>query len=455
MAKRASVLLEHINKTSQLTALTLIASACLLPMYLIHAWEIPVSLPKKTAPSVSLVTPILPQVSEPISTIQKPFTQPPQKQQPVPSEKPVVKKPENQTLSIIVAKGDTLGKIFKKVGLSAKQLQLVIQSTPQSNLLKKIKPGQSLVFTIKKGELDKLVFPYSPMNTLIIEHRHNKYTGKIQEIPSTIRHESIRATVRGSLYATAKRKQIPFQLIQQMTTILGRKIDFKKGTQTGDHFHILYEAKYVEDRKIGTGGILAVRYVNKGRTHEAVRYTQRDGATNYYTPDGLSLKKAAYDRYPVKFSHIASPFSLSRYHPILHYRRPHYGIDLAAPMGTPIHAIGDGRIDTMTWQKGYGNMIKLHHNSMYSTIYGHLLRFEKGLRKGKFVKRGDIIGYVGQSGLASGPHCHFEFHKYQRPVNPITMDLPHADPVPHREMGKFRQAAKRFLAQLHKTPSHA
>ncbi len=430
MAKRTSVLLEHTNKTSWLAVICMLIVTCFLPMCLVHFFQ-----PHTHRYHEIKQTSIPPLRSAPVLTPQVVHQ---------PLAEPVSK---TITKTMIIRKGDTLGRIFKQLGLSAKNLQEVMHAKPQSRHLTHLKIGQSLTFTVENGRLKTLQFPYSFAESLVITDSAHHYQSVVQQKSTTAHRQFIAATLRGSLYSMAKRKQIPYQLVQQMTTILSREVDFKKGIRTGDHFDILYEARYVEDKQVNTGDILAVRYTNKGITHEAVRYTNKDGTTNYYTPQGLSLRKA-FDRYPVRFSHIGSPFSLSRYHPILHYRRPHYGIDLAAPIGTPIHAIGDGHIEVMQWKSGYGNMIKIHHNGMYSTIYGHLSRFEKGLSRGQAVRRGQVIGYVGQSGLASGPHCHFEFHKYQHPINPTTIHLPHADPVPHHEMAKFKNTAKKFLAQL-------
>lgn len=171
------------------------------------------------------------------------------------------------------------------------------------------------------------------------------------------------------------------------------------------------------------------------------------GHSDYYSPQGTSLKNA-FNRYPLRFSHISSTFSLSRYHPILHYRRPHRGVDLAAPIGTPILATGNGRIEIIGRQSGYGNMIKIKHNKSYSTIYGHMLRFQKGLSKGSYIKKGQVIGYVGQTGLASGPHCHYEFHINHQPKNPTTVNLPKGDSIPAREMTSFKANTNTLLAQL-------
>ena len=260
-------------------------------------------------------------------------------------------------------------------------------------------------------------------------------------------NQYVTATLNGSLYTTAKRMNIPYKLIQQMAEIFTWDIDFAKDVRAGDQFSILYTAFYINDKQVGTGDILAVTYNNHGKIHEAVRHTTAYGGHDYFTPQGTSLKKA-FSRYPVNFSHISSTFNLSRQHPILHYRRPHRGIDLAAPLGTPIRATGDGRITYIGRQNGYGNVIKINHQTIYSSVYAHLLRFQKGLSKGSVIHRGQIIGYVGQSGLASGPHCHYEFHINHQAQNPTTVALPRALPIASKELAAFKAQATHLLASL-------
>ena len=273
-----------------------------------------------------------------------------------------------------------------------------------------------------------MIIPYTITQYLVIYKDKEHYKSKINTRKMNSHSHFLTATVQGSLYGTAKRYNIPSKLIRQMTEIFTWNINFAKDIKAGDQFSIVYKAYYIDDKLVGTGDILAVSYKNRGKTFEAIRLTNRAGHSDYYTPQGVSLKKA-FNRYPVKFSHISSTFSLSRYHPILHYSRPHKGIDLAARIGTPIEATGDGRIEVIGRQNAYGNMIKINHNKTFSTIYGHMLKFQKGLSKGDYVKRGQIIGYVGQTGLASGPHCHYEFHINHQPKNPATIDLPRGIPL--------------------------
>jgi murein DD-endopeptidase MepM/ murein hydrolase activator NlpD len=285
------------------------------------------------------------------------------------------------------------------------------------------------------------------IQSLTIYHEGKGYKTKIESQKVTTHDHYITATVNGSLYNTAKHSNIPYKLIRQMTEILGREIDFSKAIRSGDQFSIIYDAYYIEDKLVGMGDIAAVSYTNKGKTYQAIRHNKANGEHDYFTPKGQSMKKA-FSRYPIRFSHISSTFSMSRYHPILHYHRAHKGIDLAAPIGTPIQAIGDGVIVTIDRHNGYGNMIKIKHDKTYSTVYAHMLKFQKGLYKGSKVKRGQVIGYVGQTGLASGPHCHYELHVHNQPRNPTTINLPTAAPVPAREMASFKAKSGVLLARL-------
>ena len=343
--------------------------------------------------------------------------------------------------------GDSLASVFKRVGLSRQALQAVLLHNQHANILAKIKPDQQIQFLIHEQVLEKLILPMSTTQFLVVSHEKTGYSSKIKSRKMNSHNDYVTATVRGSLYGTAKRMNIPSKLIQQMTEIFHWEIDFIRDIRAGDQFTILYQAYYIDDKLVSSGDILAVTYTNRGIQHQAIRHIGASGDYDYFTPQGASLKKA-FTRYPVKFSHISSTYSLSRYHPILHYRRPHKGVDLAAAIGTPVHATGDGHVEIIDRHNGYGNMIKISHDKTYSSLYAHLLKFQKGLYKGARVKRGQIIGYVGQTGLADGPHCHYEFHINHQPKNPSTVSLPHSSPVPTREISSFKAKAKTLLAQL-------
>lgn len=357
----------------------------------------------------------------------------------------IVKDNEWQTIS--PRSGDSMATIFRRLGLSAQNLHAVLQKNLHAKVLTAIKPGQKLQFLISKQKLEKLIIPMNDIQTLTVYRQGTLYRTRVDSKKTTSHNQYVTGVVRGSLYTTAQRLNIPSKLIHQMTQILNKEIDFAHAIRAGDQFSIAYDALYVEDKKVGIGDILAVSYTNRGKTFQAVRHTKANGDFDYYTPQGESLKKA-FSRYPIKFSHISSTFALSRYHPILHYKRAHKGIDLAAPIGTPIQATGDGVITIIDRHNGYGNMIKIKHDKKFSTVYGHMLKFQKGLSKGSKVKRGQVIGYVGQTGLATGPHCHYELHVNDQPRNPTTIPLPTAAPVSSREMASFKAKTKTLFSRL-------
>ncbi len=353
----------------------------------------------------------------------------------------------NEWQIIHTKEGDSLATIFKKNGLSAENLIQIIEKNPHASLLSKLRPGQTLQLLIKDSHLEKLIVPLTATQSLEIYHDKDGYKSTIHSRKMSSHNHYLTATVKGSLYATAKRSNIPYKLIREMTSLFSWDIDFSKDVREGDQFTIIYKAFYIEDKLVGTGDIVAVSYTNRSKKYQAIRHTSANGESNYYTADGKSLKKA-FARYPINFSHISSTFSLTRYHPILKKKRPHKGVDLAAPLGTPIKATGSGRIVVIERHSGYGNVIKIKHNRSYITVYAHMLRFQKGLSKGSYVKKGQVIGYVGQTGLATGPHCHYEFHINRQPKNPTLVALPRTAPVPSKELASFQAKSSTLLAQL-------
>lgn len=354
------------------------------------------------------------------------------------------RKQKNENKSILTRRRDSLAAVFGRIGLSRQLLQSITRENPRIKFLARLRPNEQLQYQIKNHTLERMAIPFSSTQFLVLYHEGRHYKTKLNFYKITSKNHYVTASVRHSLYATAKRHNIPYQLIQQMTEIFAWDINFARDVRVNDRFTIIYKTTYANERIIKTGEIVAVSYKNRGRTFQAVLHTNRRGRSDYYSPQGKSLKNA-FNRYPLRFSHISSTFNLARLHPILRYKRSHKGIDLAAPIGTPILATGDGRIEIIGRQSGYGNMIKIRHNKTYSTIYGHMLKFQKGLSRRTFVKRGQVIGYVGQSGLATGPHCHYEFHINQQPKNPTTIHLPRGDPLSSTEIASFRTNANNLL----------
>jgi murein DD-endopeptidase MepM/ murein hydrolase activator NlpD len=217
--------------------------------------------------------------------------------------------------------------------------------------------------------------------------------------------------------------------------------------QPGDEFFVTYEEVSQDGKFVRDGNVLAVRFVNRGHSFEAVRYVDPDGDARYFTPEGRSLRRA-FIRAPVAFTRVSSGFNAARLHPILNRIRAHKGVDYAAPIGTPVRAAGEARVRFVGQQGGYGKVIELEHRAGIVTVYGHLSRFAQGLSRGDRVRQGDVIGFVGMTGLATGPHLHYEYRVGGVQKNPQTVPLPTAEPVPEQWMADFRAKSGPWLASL-------
>lgn len=332
---------------------------------------------------------------------------------------------DSSWVTLQVKSGDNLARLFNQAGLSTKQLNQMIQTSEHTKELEQIFPGQVLSFHITpEGELMELSKHISPIKTLKIALQEDgSYQSAIheKEIEERVGYGS--AVITDSLFQAGKRASLNDKLIMALADIFAYDIDFAMDIYPDDSFKVLYEEYFADGKKVGTGNILRAEFNVRGKTYQAVRYTDKNGKTGYFTPKGESLQKS-FSRNPVEYTRISSHFNLQRRHPILHKIRAHRGVDYAAPRGTPIRAVGEGRVAFLGQKGGYGNVIELQHGPKYSTLYGHMQRFAANLRNGQMVKQGQIIGYVGSSGLATGPHLHYEFRINGVHQNPLTVALP-------------------------------
>src|SRR5439155_8310790 len=232
-----------------------------------------------------------------------------------------------------------------------------------------------------------------------------------------------------SLFAAGDATGLPDSVILQIAEVFSGEIDFLHDLRRGDRFSVVYETRDIDGHSFGAGRILAAEFVNKGVAYRAFLWRSNDGSEGYYTEDGKSLKRA-FLLSPVAFSRVTSGFSLALFHPFLQTWRAHKGVDFAAPAGTPVHAAGDGQVAVAARQNGYGNVVIVRHPGTYSTVYAHLSRFAPGVKTGARISQGDVIGFVGQTGWATGPHLHYEFRVNDVQHNPLTIALPNAQPVP-------------------------
>ena len=354
------------------------------------------------------------------------------------------------SIRVIVESGSSLSGIFEQLDLGHSLLMSILEQDRESRRFTQLKAGQELVFNFdRSGDLESISSQLSPLER--IEIARDVQSGRYQFAKHVQETTQVEATASGvidnSLLGATQAAGMPYKLALDMANVFAYDIDFARDIRTGDSFEVVYEQKMLDDQVVGTGNILAARFTNKGKTLTAVRYTDKSGQTSYYNSDGTSSRRA-FIRTPVDFSRISSKFNPGRRHPVLNKIRAHKGVDYAAPTGTPIKATGNGKIAFVGNKNGYGKTIIIQHGGKYRTLYAHMNGFAKGMRNGSTVTQGQIIGYVGMTGLATGPHLHYEFHVNGSHVNPLSHKLPTADPVAKSEMARFKQATQPYLAML-------
>jgi len=357
--------------------------------------------------------------------------------------------PETQQ-TVVVESGNTLSSIFSKVGLSNAALMSILEQAPKAKRFTNLKIGQKLTFDFNAdGSLKELSSDVSALTSIHITHaeEQNTYSFSEQTKQTSTENQFASGTITQTLLGATKEAGLPYKLTLDLANIFGYDIDFAQDLRKGDSFGVVYEQKKIGDKVVSSGNILAAKFTNKGKTYTAVRYTNKQGYTSYYDANGSSTLKA-FIRTPVDFSRISSRFSLGRKHPVLNTIRAHKGVDYAAPRGTPVKATGDGKVIVAGARGGYGNTVIIQHGNKYRTIYAHLRGFAKGVRSGSHVKQGQVIAYVGTTGLSTGPHLHYEFQVNGVHVDPLSHTLPAADPIPKSELALFKQQATPHLAML-------
>ncbi len=346
-----------------------------------------------------------------------------------------------------VRKGDSLARIFKRVGLPFSTLHKIISSGNLGKEFKHIKPDQIFDFGYSQERFIQLRLATSKTRTLSATLDSGRWALGERLKDVEIRNEYAQGIIRDSLFVAGNKAGLSDTTIMQMAEIFGWDIDFALDIRRGDSFSIIYEGQYVNGEKIGSGRIIATEFTNRSKVHRAMYYTDKDGNSDYYALNGRAMRKA-FLRTPVKFSRISSRFTKKRWHPILKKWRSHKGIDYAAARGTPVLATSNGKISFKGKKGGYGKVIFIQHGKKYTTVYGHLHRYAKSIKKGKSVEQGQVIGYVGSTGLATGPHLHYELRVNGVHRNPLTIKLPQANAIAKRHMPDFQSLSTSLFNQL-------
>ena len=355
--------------------------------------------------------------------------------------------------SIQIRSGDSLVGIFKRMDLDIAQA-IRVSKVPGAKALTNLRTGPYL--KIQRDGEALLALQYQPdIGTFLhVTAQETGFVAQTIERAFDTTEREVTAEITDSLYQSALRAGLPKSVIYRVTQIFQWELDFGRDVKSGDRLVVIYEERSLEGQKVGNGPILAVRLENDGVVRQAIRYVNSDGSAAYFAPDGKSLQRT-FLRSPIPGRSVTSGFSYSRLHPILKVRRPHLGVDYGAPRGTPIVATADGKVIRASRKGGYGKTVILRHGQDYRTLYAHLSRYAKGVRKGKWVKKGQVIGYVGSTGLSTGPHLHYEIHVAGKARNPRSLKLPRTASVARKDKAGFLDHAKVWISRLDQAHSSA
>lgn len=340
-----------------------------------------------------------------------------------------------------------LSQILLEHGVSMQEIDQALRNSASVFNVRTIRSGNNYTLFCDTDSVAKaryLVYEHDPTTCYIFSFNDSlNITPFKKEIKKIIKYSS--GTIETSLWESMIAAGHHPSLEEEMSEIYAWTVDFF-GLQKGDSYKVIYEESFLDNKSLGAGKIYGAQFTWAGKTITAIPFIQ-DGKETFFDSDGNSLRKA-FLKAPLQFSRISSRFSSSRLHPILRIRRPHYGVDYAAPVGTPVQAIGDGRVISATTENGSGKMVRIVHNSVYSTAYLHLSRFGPGIKGGVQVKQGDIIGYVGSSGLSTGPHLDFRFYRNGSPVDPLRVEAPPVEPVSEANKERFERNKRVVLSLL-------
>ena len=346
-----------------------------------------------------------------------------------------------------VKKGDTLTHIFQRLGLKSREA-IELAQVEEADALLKMKPGEEI--RVKKdaqGKMGKLQYALDRFKILNIVQIENQYFAGLETRVPEIRTNNAKAVIHNSLYESATEAGIAIDVISDFAALFGWQVDFAMDLRSGDQFSIIYEELFLDDEKVENGEIIAAELIVSGKKLQGIRHVDEDGSVNYYSPDGEGIR-GTFLRTPLEIGRITSKFSNRRLHPIKKVWTAHKGVDYGAPTGTPVLATGKGRVIKAGRQNGYGKTILIRHGAKYQTLYAHLSRYARGIVRGAQVEQGEVIGYVGSTGLATGPHLHYEFRVNGVHKNPVTVQLPKSDPIPDKYKSDFLRYAAIWVSEL-------
>ena len=359
---------------------------------------------------------------------------------------PLALPPEYEKLTLTINRGDTLDRLFRRNDLSLGDLAMMVKLPDAAPHLKKLIPGDALIIEHDDGNLMSLYREVDLTTSIRIIREQDGFVAEMLERPLEVRRKTAYGRIQSNLFDSAAAAGLHDKTVMNLAGIFAWDVDFVLDIRAGDDYYVLYEQLYQDGEYLDDGEIIAAEFNNNGRTIQAIRYVNEDGRSDYFTPEGDSVRKA-FLRAPVDFR-VSSSFNPNRLHPVLKTVRPHRGTDYAAPMGTPIKATGDGKVIFRGVKSGYGNVVILQHGGNITTLYAHMSKFVPGVRNGSRVRQGQTIGYVGKSGLVTGVHLHYEYRLNGVHRNSRTVKLPQADPIPAEYRAEFLASVEPILDEL-------
>jgi murein DD-endopeptidase MepM/ murein hydrolase activator NlpD len=349
-------------------------------------------------------------------------------------------------LHLTVRKGDTLSSLLQKAGLSSDDIHDITNSSKDAKKLASLNLDDQLDVLMKDGKAQELRLHQSKLESVAIKRVGDSYQSERVTLVPEVRHSYAHGVIDSSLFMAGQKAGLNDRMTLKLADIFAYDIDFLQEIQEGDSFSVMYEELFLDGKSIGHGNIIAAEFTNQGKTSRAMQYTDKNGSTSYYTPDGNIMRKQ-FLRTPIDFARVSSYFSSGRYHPILHKIRAHKGIDYSAPTGTPIKAAGNGKVTFAGVRNGFGKVVMIQHGGVYTTLYGHMSKI--GVKTGDKISQGQVIGAVGQTGLATGPHLHYEFHVNGTAVNPLAnMNVAMAEPLSKAEKADFNSKFSATMVQM-------
>jgi len=357
-----------------------------------------------------------------------------------------------KTIEVAIERGDNLYDLLRGKGLPPSQIHELVAASRPVHDLARLKLGQTFVlaFDERDGRVLKFETAIGGEHRLVVEAEGTQLLARKETLEFEIHHEGASGAIKGSLFVAADKAGLPPAMILELAEIFAWDIDFSLDMREGDTFRVLFEKKRLDNQFVSYGRLLAAEITNKGVPFTAYYFQGSNGKPDYYDRDGNSLRKA-FLKSPLNYKYISSRFSHRRFHPILKTYRPHLGVDYAAPTGTPVHSVGNGTIVYVGRKSGFGRYVEVRHNETYSTTYGHLHRYGKGIKSGMRVTQGQTIGYVGSSGLSTGPHLDFRMLKNGMFINPLKVNMPDADPVGEGDVSEFQKSVADLLDKLDET----